>query len=275
MEDCFEMKIYTDIVADYLEGKDLASHEAEWFFLQPGYRFEAPDTSEAQRAKVKKAFEQTLQSVQNFVPGNRAIWDALFPGWNNILQNTTVALIVGYPEPNDAVVMKSPAGVYTAILDMGLWAKYLDTVPVGKLVHNLLTHELCHVCIHQLMPELDKVQEAGEYLSKLDAFTFDEGFAHFVSYNGLEASEVDWDSEKLRKVWLQSRDDMLAARKESRSGQQEEWLERAIFGHYYDKYACMCGMLYLARCWQEGGITQLAKEFAAGWQGFSEKASFL
>lgn len=270
------MEIYADIVTDYLEGKDLSSHKAEWFFLQPGYRFEAPDTSEAQRAKVKRAYEQTLQSVQNFVPGNQAIWDALFPDWESILQNAIVALIVGYPEPNDAVVMKSPTGEYTAILDMGLWAKYLDTVPVGKLAHNLLTHEFCHVCIHQLVPELDEVQESGEYLSKLDAFTFDEGFAHFVSYNGLEASEVDWNAGKLRKVGLQSRADMLAARQENRSEQQEEWLQRAIFGsRYYDKYACMCGMLYLARRWQEGGTKQLATEFKAGWQGFSEKVSFL
>lgn len=100
------MQIYTDIVEDYLQGKSLAAHEKEWFFLQPGYRFEAPDCSEAQKAAVREVYGQTLRSVQKFVPGNRAVWDALFPDWQAILDQTRVALIIGYPEPNDALVMK-------------------------------------------------------------------------------------------------------------------------------------------------------------------------
>lgn len=267
------MQIYTDIVEDYLQGKSLAAHEKEWFFLQPGYRFEAPDCSEAQKAAVREVYGQTLRSVQKFVPGNRAVWDALFPDWQAILDQTRVALIIGYPEPNDALVMKDPAGGNTAILDMGLWTKYLGHVSLGALAHNLLTHELCHVCIAAHWPELCQVQETGDYLSRLDAFTFDEGFAHFVSYNDQEASAVDWDSAQLRRVWETSCADMRAARSEQRSDAQQDWLYRAIFGEYYAKYACMCGMLYLARCWQAGGSQQLAKEFAAGWQGFAEKAS--
>ena len=64
---------------------------------------------------------------------------------------------------------------------------------------------------------------------------------------------------------------MRAARRETRHAQQQEQLHSAIFGSYYDKYACMCGLCYLARRWQEGGPARLAEEFAAGWQGFAEK----
>lgn len=194
------MKLYTDIVTDYLAGRSLAAHAQEWFFTQPGYCFQEPDGSDAQKAAVMQVYEQVLRTVETFVPGNRPVWDALFPDWQDILRGAETALIVGYPPPNDAVVLKSPAGVDTAVLDMGLWVQYLGAVPVERVAHNLLTHELCHVCIHRHRPELDAAQETGDYLSRLDAFTFDEGFAHFVSYNDREANQVDWDAPELRAV---------------------------------------------------------------------------
>lgn len=114
------MKLYTDIVTDYLAGRSLATHMQEWFFTQPGYCFQEPDGSDAQKAAVRQVYEQVLRTVETFVPSNRLIWDALFPDWQDILRGAETALIVGYPPPNDAVVLKSPAGVDTAVLDMGL-----------------------------------------------------------------------------------------------------------------------------------------------------------
>ena len=259
------MKLYTDIVTDYLAGRSLAAHAQEWFFTQPGYCFQEPDGSDAQKAAVMQVYEQVLRTVETFVPGNRPVWDALFPDWQDILRGAETALIVGYPPPNDAVVLKSPAGVDTAVLDMGLWVQYLGAVPVERVAHNLLTHELCHVCIHRHRPELDAAQETGDYLSRLDAFTFDEGFAHFVSYNDREANQVDWDAPELRAVWTRSAAAMRSARQETQPAQQQEQLHSAVFGSYYDKYACMCGLYYLARCWQGGGSARLAEEFAAAW----------
>ena len=105
------MKLYTDIVTDYLAGRSLAAHAQEWFFTQPGYCFQEPDGSDAQKAAVMQVYEQVLRTVETFVPGNRPVWDALFPDWQDILRGAETALIVGYPPPNDAVVLKSPAGV--------------------------------------------------------------------------------------------------------------------------------------------------------------------
>lgn len=265
------MKLYTDIVTDYLSGKSLAPHRQEWFFTRQGYCYQEPDRSAAQMTAVRQVYEQVLRTVETFTPSNRPVWDALFPDWQEVLRGAEVALIVGYPPPNDAVVLKSPAAVDTAILDMGLWAQYLGAVPVERVAHNLLTHELFHVCIHRHWPALDAAQETGDYLSRLDALTFDEGFAHFVSYNDQEAGAVDWDAAPLRDVLTRSAAAMRSARQETRPAQQQEWLRRAVFGSYYDKYACMCGMLYLARRWQEGGPAHLAAELAAGWQDFAEK----
>lgn len=115
------MKLYTDIVTDYLAGRSLAAHAQEWFFTQPGYCFQEPDGSDAQKAAVMQVYEQVLRTV------------------------------------------------------------------------------------------------------------------------------------------------------ETQPAQQQEQLHSAVFGSYYNKYACMCGLYYLARCWQGGGSARLAEEFAAGWQGFAEK----
>ena len=93
----------------------------------------------------------------------------------------------------------------------------------------------------------------------------------FVSYNDREANQVDWDAPELRAVWTRSAAAMRSARQETQPAQQQEQLHSAVFGSYYDKYACMCGLYYLARCWQGGGSARLAEEFAAGWQGFAEK----
>lgn len=43
------------------------------------------------------------------------------------------------------------------------------------------------------------------------------------------------------------------------------------FGNYYDKYACMCGMIYLAKEWQLGGYARLKELFDQGYHGFARK----
>ena len=78
------MKLYTDIVTDYLAGRSLAAHAQEWFFTQPGYYFQEPDGSDAQKAAVRQVYEQVLRTVETFVPGNRPVWDALFPDWQDV-----------------------------------------------------------------------------------------------------------------------------------------------------------------------------------------------
>lgn len=45
----------------------------------------------------------------------------------------------------------------------------------------------------------------------------------------------------------------------------------AHFGNYYDKYAAMCGMIYLGRQWQSGGIGRLKDIFYQGYHDFAIK----
>ena len=55
---------------------------------------------------------------------------------------------------------------------------------------------------------------------------------------------------------------------ETNEEKQSKYLYDAIFGNYYDKFACMAGMLYLANVWAKGGIPALTREFSKSYKGF-------
>ncbi|WP_462336116.1 hypothetical protein [Holdemanella biformis] len=52
---------------------------------------------------------------------------------------------------------------------------------------------------------------------------------------------------------------------------QEQFIYDANFGNYYDKYACMCVMISLAKEWQSGGYARLKALFDHGYHGFARK----
>ena len=52
---------------------------------------------------------------------------------------------------------------------------------------------------------------------------------------------------------------------------QKQFLEEAVCGSYYEKFACMCGMLYLADRWETQGIDGLQSAFA-DYHGFAQRA---
>ncbi len=51
------------------------------------------------------------------------------------------------------------------------------------------------------------------------------------------------------------------------------YLSRANCGKYYEKFACMAGMLYLAEQWLQGGTPALAERFQAGYHGFAAQCA--
>lgn len=55
--------------------------------------------------------------------------------------------------------------------------------------------------------------------------------------------------EKLEDIYIQSINKMKLALMETNPQSQEQYIYEANFGDYYDKCACMCGMLYLAKQW--------------------------
>lgn len=270
------MNIWDGMIRDYLAGKDLAGYREMWYFVESSIAreagrslFEAPGGTAEDRRKVETVYRELLDACGTFRPLNRDVWDALFPGWAGTLAEVRVDFILGFPEPYDAVVTSDGEDVCHVLFDLYRWTKYLGHGSLAGAARNLLTHELTHVLLHAAVPGLADAWD-GDYRTALDAITFDEGFAHLLSYQGKELDGVDWDSPHLREVRersVRTLGEALLCRDEAA---QKDFLHTAQCGGYYDKFACMAGMLFLAEIWRQGGVNALAGRLSGGYHGFAE-----
>ena len=218
---------------------------------------------------MRKLERRICEAAAHFVPVNRPIWDALFPDWEAV--QPTLDLIVGYPEPYDAVAAHSPDGQAHLIFDLIRWCNYAELDQLDSIIRNLLTHEITHLLIGHRYPAADAALESTDYLTRLDAYTFHEGFAHLLSYQATEIDCVDWHTPQLTEAAAASRAKLRLALMETDPDRQKQFLEEAVCGSYYEKFACMCGMLYLADRWETQGIDGLKSAFA-DYHGFAQRA---
>lgn len=63
---------------------------------------------------------------------------------------------------------------------------------------------------------------------------------------------------------------MRATLAETDPEKEKQCLYDAICGKYYEKFACMCGMLYLANQWETKGMDGLKAAFS-NYHGFAAK----
>lgn len=269
------MHIDSSLVQAYTSGKEMEAYKSAWYFSSSTLDvdlgkniFSLPPDDDAVRETVRQLEVRFRQCCEDFVPVNRPIWDALFPDWQEV--QPTVDLIVGFPEPYDAVTVTAPDGKTHLVFDLICWKKYAERKDLDDIVRNLLTHETTHFLIGRHYPEVDAAQESPDYGTKLDAYTFHEGFAHLISYQATDIDHVNWHSEQLRQVYRSCKGKMRAALAETDSGCQAQYLYDAICGAYYEKFACMCGMLYLANQWETNGIQGLQDAFQ-DYHGFARK----
>ncbi|MCD7806851.1 MAG: hypothetical protein LUH19_05855 [Lachnospiraceae bacterium] len=274
------MNINDAIATTYLNNRDVNSYSDRWYYSETetakftgGNIFTSPNSDKETQEKVKVIYDVIHTAVKTFQPTNVRIWDLLFPDWRKVLEDVDVDLIVGFPEPYDATVEYDKQGRCHVIFDLVCWTKYIGKCEINDVVRGLLTHELSHVLLHNQVPGLTNIEGNTDYLRNLDTATFDEGFAHLLSYDTKEIDAVDWHSEKLLTVFDRSREKMTEALDERNPDRQSRFLYEAVCGNYYDKFACMCGMLYLANQWMTGGDIILKDIMEEGFEGFARKAA--
>lgn len=272
-----EMNITLDrtLVDAYLAGRDMAEYKDAWYFTASTVSsdigkniFTQPPTDEASKAKVLFLADFLSSRINDFSPINKAVWDALFPSWET--ESVWIDLIVGFPAPYDATTEYDPEGRLHIIFDLVQWINYAELKNLDAIVRNLLTHEITHQLISKYCNGIDEAMESDDYLLRLDANTFNEGFAHLISFDGKELDCADWHGEKLEDVYENARATMKAALGETDKAKREEYLYSAVCGPYYEKFACMCGMLYLADRWEKDGIPGLKRELSE-FKGFAKK----
>lgn len=269
------MTIDSRLVEAYLSGENMDDFREAWFFAASSVSadlgknvFTLPPNDSHTKASVSKLENRIRSFAKAFVPVNQAIWDALFPDWENI--EAQIDLIVGFPEPYDAVTDYATNGQVHIIFDLIHWLDYADGDDLDKTIRNLLTHEITHLFIGKYRVGIDDALQSEDYITRMDAVTFHEGFAHLISYETEEIDSVDWHSASLEKAYANGKEKMHKALSETDPEKQEKCLYDAACGNYYDKYACMCGMLYLAGCWEKNGIDGLKNAFS-DYHGFAKK----
>ena len=243
------MLIDSSIAQAYIESSCVDAFRASWLFEHTSVSsdlgrnaFTPPPEDLALRETVRKLERRICEAAAHFVPVNRPIWDALFPDWEAHL-----------------------------IFDLIRWCNYAELDQLDSIIRNLLTHEITHLLIGHRYPAADAALESTDYLRRLDAYTFHEGFAHLLSYQATEIDCVDWHTPQLTEVAAASRAKLRLALTETDPDRQKQFLKEAVCGSYYEKFACMCGMLYLADRWETQGIDGLQSAFA-DYHGFAQRA---
>ncbi len=258
------MIIDSHIVEEYLAGGPTGRFRDEWCFGGGHPPYAEPEGSE--RERVREVYRQVLDCAGDFSPVNRPVWDRMFPEWREQTAGVELLLIVGYPEPYDAVSTKDPQGGEAIILDMLRWTAYLGHIK--EAAGNMLTHELTHSLISLRAPEVVEDGEHGEYLSRLDALAFN---AHLLSFRGMELDKVDWS--QYGEVRDRSREKLRAALECGEQSEQERLIYEGTAGRYFDKFLCMAGMFYLEEIWAREGMEGLEREFARGHSGFAKRCA--
>lgn len=271
------MIINSEIFDYYLENGNIDKYKEDWLFkylegLNNGANvFEELSYSQKDIQTMIKISTEIRKQIDNFEPNNIEIWNLLFPNWEEIISDVVVYFIVGLPQGYDALALQDKIGHPIAVYDIGNWLIY-QNMEISDVVNNLLTHELCHVCIGAAFPNLKTIYLSGTYLEGLNAITFNEGFAHLLAFENKNIESVEWQSQKYKKVYESSVETMKNALIEEDTCKQKQYIQASMAGHYYEKFGAMIGMLYLANEWLKYGNLKLKKVFDEGYSNFASKA---
>ncbi len=250
------MIINDDIIIDYLNDLSSDKYKNHWVFNnieQNQYLFEEP--SNEHKDSVKVICEEIKSVLNNFTPLNRRLFEELFPSYKEILSKSKVMLVVGCPEPYDAMVMNYKGEDYI-VFDLIRFAGYINNgYSLDKLLNQLLTHEFAHKCL------MDKynLSENPTYLEKLNYIMFNEGFAHLLAYKD-NIEKYEFKSEDYIERFNKAKIALKDAVKEESPEKQEELLIASDSGPYWDKFASICGKLYLGK-----NIGSLIGIYEKGW----------
>lgn len=233
------MNIDASIIKSYLKGKD--DYYSHWIFNSilenKEYTFEKPNNE--YKDKIKEIYEKVYTNLNGFIPYNIELFLQLFPEWEKLIDNVNVILTVGCPAPYGAMV-REHNGKEFIILDLiRLMSPGKKIEDIISLILKMITHEFTHICLHADYPAAQ-----GGYRDKLIYITFDEGFAHLLSFSD-NINSYDF-SELIEEYYKKSLIKLEAALSETNTLKQEEYLEEANCGAYWNKFAAISGKLYLA-----------------------------
>ena len=252
------MIIDDSIVMKYLLGQKPISYEDNWVYNNAfgrGKLFETPNP--IHKDWVSKLQKKLKNQIQNFVPRNHEILKRLFPCFDDIAKQYTIIFVVGFPDPYDAMVL-SHNGMEYMVFDLIQFGQ--DALEEEYSCHRVLTHELLHICLHKKYQAPANIS----YTESLDYMTFDEGFAHALTYP--EDINTFQFNDFLKEKYEQASNQLKCAVAETNFEKQKSFRISANTGDYWDKFGSISGKLYILK-----NVHKIEEILNNGWEGFTSK----
>jgi hypothetical protein len=251
------MRIDDGIVRRYLAGESLDADRQNWIYRAVGQEglFSAPDPKDAEW--VAKLRDKLAEQIYAYVPRNYEAVKAIFPAFDEVASNFSIMLVVGFPDPYEAMMLESPDGESVMVFDLIRFGE--KSLKADYSCHRVLTHELIHMCLHRDYPQ----PKNPTYRESMDYIVFDEGFAHALTYPE-DMGAFDFDIA-LEERFRAARDTLGAALSETNSERRREFLAAADTGRYWDKFGAIAGKLYLLK-----HINEIGAIYRSGWNGISQ-----
>ncbi|GAA0788166.1 hypothetical protein [Hathewaya limosa] len=240
------MRVNVDTVNDYLSGKDLNNYSNQWIFKSiEKDKYLIEKVSENKRDTIKKITYLLQKELVNFKPYNIEIWNLIFPRWESIINSSLVYLVVGCPNPYDAMTRVSPKGEEAIIIDINRMLSYVNKgEEVIDIIKNLFTHEYAHTCIHCKYPPLNSTED----LENIQYLCFDEGIAHFLSFDK-DIKTVQWHSNVMKDRKKNAYNMLKVAITQKQDN--KEILEKANSGPFWEKFGAISGLFTISDAFVE------------------------
>jgi hypothetical protein len=244
------------IVQQYLSGENIESYKDCWIYNSGNkYVFETPKASE--HIWVSQLCDKLKSQIKAFEPRNVELVRKLFPDFDNVTKDYTIMLVVGFPDPYDAMVLNHNGKEYM-VFDLIQFGK--EALDESYNCNRVLTHELIHMCLYNKYP----LVEGLSYLDELNYITFDEGFAHALSYPE-DITSFKFDMF-LEEKYVIAKEKLKEALGETNFIKKKANRVSANSGQYWDKFASISGKLYLLK-----HIDEIFELYESGWRDFAKK----
>jgi hypothetical protein len=211
-----------------------------WVFhaIEEGkYLFETPNYEK--QKDVKAILWLFKKILSDFTPLNKGIFSSLYPEWETIIKNMNILLIVGCPNPYDAMVREKDGRKFI-IFDLIRFCHYQELgYDIEGLIRQLITHEISHLCLQEKYPS----PKSNNFTDQLKFITFDEGFAHLLAFKDkIETFDFSTISkDHYENAFLK----LAEALDEKDPLKQKELLNHSNSGPYWDKFAAISGKIFL------------------------------
>lgn len=247
------MKIDGRIAKAYLAGEDIRCYRDHWIYnCFGGCVFEYPGP--CHRRWAAELYKKLADQIQTYIPRNYDAVKTMFPNFDEIAADYTVMLVVGFPDPYDAMVLEHE-GQETMVFDLIQFGE--EALDKNYSCHRVLTHELTHMCLSRYYP----VPSAPTYPEYLDYTAFNEGFAHALTYpeNLAEFTFDAFHEEKFERA----KETLRLAAAETDPVKRAVYRKASDTGEYWGKFASIAGKLYILKHLDDAEIL-----FRNGWKGF-------